>query len=117
MHGCAVFQRIDHIGHHSACGGQLACALAVEHHIAQHIALYQHCVEHIVHTGQLIAEGHQHGLNGSRDRAIFIFARPYDQLDGAVQLFSCLHILHRDIADAAGGNVLGVHMTPKAKAA
>ena len=72
----------------SAGGGQLASALAVEHHIAQHIALDQHRVEHIVHAGQLVCFGHQTRLYTGGNAAVLAKLHPCDQLDDAAQLAS-----------------------------
>ena len=106
VHLCAVFQRVHHVCHHSAGGRQLACALAVEHHIAQHIALDQHRVEHIVHAGQLVCLGHQTRLYTGGHAAVLAKLHPCDQLDNAAQLFGAGHIGGGNGADAPGGDVL-----------
>ena len=106
----AVFEGIHYIGHHGAGGGQLARALAVEDHIAQHIALDQPRVEHIVHAGQLVCLGHQTRLYTGGHAAVLAKLHPCDQLDNAAQLFGAGHIGGGNGADAPGGDVLGVDL-------
>ena len=105
-----MLQGIHNVGHHGAGGGQLACALAVEHHVAQHIALDQHCIEHIVHAGQLVCLGHQTRLHTGSHAAVLAALHPCDQLDHTAQLFRRFHICRGNGTDAAGGNVLGVDL-------
>ena len=106
----AVLQGVHHVSHHGASGGQLARALAVEHHVAQHIALDQHRVEHVVHAGQLVGLGHQAGLHTGSHAAVLAPLHPGNELDHAAQLLSRFHIGGGDGTDAPGGDVLGVDL-------
>ena len=108
MDAGAVLQRVDHIGHHRAGGGELAGPLAVKDHIPQHIAPHEHGVEHVVHAGQLVGVGHQHGLHAGGHPAFRQFPVPGDELDHAFQPFGGPDVRHRDAADAPGRDVVRV---------
>ena len=106
----AVLEGVHHVGHDSTGGGQLARALAVEDHVAQHIALDEDGVEDVIDTGQLVCLRHEAGLDTGGNAAVLAPLHPGDELDDAAQLLCRSHIIHRDVADAAGGDVLGVDL-------
>ena len=113
---CTVLQCINDIGHHGACGGQLARALAVKDHITEHIALHQHGIEHIIHACKLVCVGDEHRLHAGGHIPVLALVIPGDELDGAVELFRSLDVCHRDVTDAARRDIVGVDMVPAGKA-
>ena len=106
----AILEGVHHIGHDSTGGGQLARALTVEDHVAQHIALDEDGIEDVIDTGQLVCLRHEAGLDTGGNAAVLAPLHPGDELDDAAQLLCRSHIIHRDVADAAGGDVLGVDL-------
>ena len=112
----ALFQSVNDVGHNGAGGGQLARALAVEHDVAEHIALHQNGVEHVIDARQLVRVGDEHRLDARGHLTVPALVVPGDQLDGAVELFGGLDVSNGDVTDAAGRDVVRVDVMPAGEA-
>ncbi len=75
----------------TALAVQLARALAVEDHVAQHIALDEDGIEDVIDTGQLVCLRHEAGLDTGGNAAVLAPLHPGDELDDAAQLLPQPH--------------------------
>ena len=103
-----VLDTVDHVRHHSAGGGQLAGAFAVEHNLVGRVAYHADGIEDIAHAGKRRFFRHHSRRDVDLDSAVLLHLEKTDQLDGCAKFLGIGNILERNIADTLHIHVLGI---------
>ena len=101
---------VHHVGHHGGGGGQLASPPAIEHHVADGVALDGDGVEHVLHAGQRILPVQQVGGHIGADPAVVLTDGPTQQLDLFVAGLGVGHVSQGHPGDPLGGHLAGVNV-------
>ena len=99
---------VDHVAEHGAGGRPAAGAAAVEHQLADRVALDEHGVEALAHAGQRVVHRHHRRVHAHGDLAAGVVELgDGEQLDDVAEPAGDVDVGGRDVADALVVDVAG----------